>query len=187
MGAPPLTQAQREAIAADIRDTAGTADGSVRRIAARNQVAMGSVRRVAVEYGLGAAWRTGSYQTEAATVAKSQHLAERRAQLQADLLDDIEELRERLFGDVIHLNVVKDGGPMAGEHVEQTVLPGGADHWQRTMSAITGAAGRSIELARMEMETTGTGAAGLLDQFEVALRGARADREQVAEAEYGPP
>lgn len=190
MAAPPLTDQQRADILADIRDTAGTTDGSVRRIAARHGVGMGSVRRIAEEAGLKHAWRDGAYRTEAANTAKAAHLAERRNQLQADLLDDVEELRERLLGDVVHLNVVKrsDAPGMSYEVVEQTVLPAGPEHWRATMGAITTAAGRAIELARAEAENSGTGSASnLLDQFATDLAQARRDRERAVEAEHGAP
>ncbi|MDQ3577453.1 MAG: hypothetical protein M3443_07585 [Actinomycetota bacterium] len=176
-----LTPEQRAAIVTDVADTAGTSDGSVRRIAARHNVSMGSVRRVAAAAGLEHAWRDGAYRTEAANAQKAAHLAERRNQLQADLLDDVEELRERLLAEVTHLNGVKAEGPMAGEYVERTKLPAGPRDWQSTMSAISSATKTSMELSRLEAENSGTGAVGgLLSTFTVELRAARAARDQAA-------
>ncbi|GLW91792.1 hypothetical protein [Actinokineospora globicatena] len=180
---PPLDDAVRDAIIADIRETAGTTDGSVRRIAARHHVGMGTVRRTATAAGLADAWRDGAHLTEAANAQKAAHLAERRNQLQADLLDDAEELRERLLGHVTQLHVVKDEGPMAGERIEHTTLPAGPRDWASTMQAIAAAARVSIDLARLEAENSGTGAAsGLLDQFEQSLRTARHKRDQAEQA-----
>lgn len=177
----PLPREVRDAVAADIRATAGTTDGSVRRIAARHGVGMGTVRRIAADYGLADAWRDGAARTEAANAQRAAHLAERRNQLQADLLDDAEELRERLLAEVVHLNVVKEPGPMGGERVEHTELPAGPRDWQSTMAAISAAVKTSVELARLEAENSGTGAAGgLLEQFEVSLRKAREARERAA-------
>ncbi|WP_018682192.1 hypothetical protein [Actinokineospora enzanensis] len=181
MPGPALSQQQRDAIAADIRETAGTTDGSVRRIARRHGVGMGTVQRIARDYGLLNAWRDGAWRTEAANSQKAAHIAERRNQLAADLLDDIDELRERLLADVTHLHVVKDAGPMAGERVEYNTTPAGPRDWQSTMGAIAAAARTVAEYTRLEAENSGTGAAsGLLEQFEKSLRLAREQRDRAA-------
>jgi hypothetical protein len=184
---PPLTDQQRADIIADIRETAGTTDGSVRRIAARHHVGMGTVQRVAQQNGLALAWRDGAWRTAEANAANAVHLSERRGQLQADLLDDVEELRERLLGDVIHLNVVRESiGPGASmERVEQTKLPAGPSDWRATMGAIASAVGRSVELARLDAETTGTGrVTTLIDEITDGLEEYRRIRDTAREAEH---
>lgn len=176
-----FTPAQRKAIADDIRQTAGTPEGSYRQIAKRHDCALGTIQNIAREYGLTDAWQEGQQQTAAATSVKQSNAAERRAALQLDLLDDAQKLRAKLFGDVVHLNVVKAEGPMAGEYVQETALPAGPREWRDTMSAIGIASSKSVELARLEAEQAGTGqASGLLDQFMESLRAARAAREQQA-------
>lgn len=174
-----LTDHQRAAVADDIRQTAGTPDGSYRKIAARHSVALGTVQAIARENGLADRWQEGQQQTAAATSVKQSNAAERRAALQLDLLDDAQKLRARLFGDVVHLNVVKAEGPMAGEFVQETRLPAGPREWRDTMSAIGIASSKSVELARLEAEQAGTEkSAGLLEQFMQSLRAKREQRDR---------
>lgn len=175
---------QRTAIADDIRETAGTPDGSYRQIAKRHGCAVATVQAVAKEHGLEDAWQTGQAKTAAATTVKVTNAAAKRVQLQTDLLDDAQKLRAKLFGEVVHLNVVKNGGDYAGESVEQTALPAGPREWRDTMSAIGIASSKSVELARLEAEQAGEGqASGLLEQFEKSLRAARQQRDQAAASE----
>lgn len=193
-----FTDAQRAAIADDIRATAGTPDGSYRKIAARHGCGVATVQKIAAENNLADAWQDGQAQTAAATSVKVSNAAERRAMLQLDLLDDAQALRAKLFGNVVHLNVVKGYPPGTGdddadrgggfgslpEYVEHTVLPAGPREWRDTMSAIGIASSKSVELARLEAEQAGEGAAsGLLEQFEKSLREARQRREQAAASE----
>jgi hypothetical protein len=115
--------------------------------------------RVAADYDLADAWEDRHDQTEAATAARAADLAKRRTELQAGLLDDIAELRDRLFGDVIHLHVVKS------DQFSETVLPAGPAEWHATMGAINAAARQTANLARLDAETAGAGqASGLLEQ-----------------------
>ncbi|PXY20331.1 hypothetical protein [Prauserella endophytica] len=173
MPGPPLPQETRDAIADAIRRVPTP---SHRAIASEFGVSISTVYRVAVEYDLADAWEDRRERTEAATAANAAELARRRTELQAGLLDDIAELRERLFGDVVHLNVVKVD--MGREEVEQTVLPAGPAEWRATMGAITGAAAQAIGLARLEAENSGAGqASNMLEQFENSLRQARHERE----------
>lgn len=179
-----FTPEQRAAIAEDIRQTAGTPDGSYRAIAKRHACAVATVQAVADENDLRHLWQDGQAKTQAATSVKVSNAAERRARLQLDLLDDAQALRAKLFGDVTHLHVAKDPGEMAGETVVQTVLPTGPREWRDTMSAIGIASSKSVELARLEAETAGEGqASGLLEQFEKSLRAAREAREQAPTSE----
>ncbi|ALG07651.1 hypothetical protein [Kibdelosporangium phytohabitans] len=174
-----LPDEKRAEIAEDIRRTAGTPDGSYRKIAARHSVGVATVQTVAKENGLADAWKDGHEQTRAATEVKTANAAARRAQLQVDLLGDAQELRERMFGNVRHLHVVKVAGEFAGESVEHTVVPTGPREWRDIMSAIGVASSKSVELARLEAEQAGAGqASGLLEQFERSLRSARVAREQ---------
>ena len=174
--------AQRKAIADDIRATAGTPEGSYRQIAKRHECALGTIQNIAKEFELTDAWQDGQAQTAAATSVKVSNGAERRAQLQLDLLDDAQKLRSKLFGNVVHLNVVKRDGPMAGEQVEETVLPAGPREWRDTMGAIGIASSKSVELARLEAEQAGTEkSTGLLEQFMQSLRDKRAQRDRERE------
>jgi hypothetical protein len=176
-----FTDAQRKAIADDIAATAGTPDGSYRKIAARHGCAVGTVQKIADENNLRDRWQDGQQQTAAATSVKQSNAASLRAALQVDLLGDVAKLRGRLFGGVVHLNVVKAEGPMAGEYVERTELPAGPRDWRDTAGAMAALIGKSVELARLEAEQAGEGqAAGLLEQFERSLRDARQRRQQAA-------
>ncbi len=169
--------AWRARIIQDIRDTGGTPDGTYRKLGARHGCAISTVQKIAKENNLLHLWAEGQAATAAATAAKVTNAAERRAALQLDLLDDAQKLRSKLFGDVVHLNVVKRDGPMAGEQVEETVLPAGPRDWRDTMSAIGIASSKSVELSRLEAEQAGTGATGaLLDQFLGALVRDREER-----------
>lgn len=170
----PLSRETRDAIAAAIRDREPTP--SVRDLCAEFDVAKATIYRISEEYGLRDAWEDRTHRTEAATAANAAELSRRRTELQAGLLDDIQQLRDRLFGDVTHLHVVKVD--MGAEEVQRTVLPSGPHEWRATMSAITGATQQTIGLARLEAETSGAGqASGLLEQFEASLRDARHQRE----------
>lgn len=185
MPIPPreLTPDQRAAVVEDIRANAGTADGSVRIIAARHQLSMRGVRIVAEQAGLADAWSAGASRTANATAVNIVTSAEKRAQLVHDLLDDAQELRERLFGMVTHLHVVKDGG-FEGEHVEQTKVLAGPPEWRATMSAIGTAISQANAITKLEAESAfSSQATGLIDQFITDLRAARAQRDEQARAE----
>jgi hypothetical protein len=147
-----FTPAQRKAIADDIRATAGTPEGSYRQIAKRHDCALGTIQNIAKEYGLTDAWQEGQQQTAAATSVKQSNAADRRAALQLEFLDDVAKLRSKLFGEVVHLNVVKNEGPMAGERVKETYLRAGPRDWRDTANAIAALTGKSIDLARLEAE-----------------------------------
>lgn len=176
-----FTDAERKAIAADIDQTAGKPEGSYRLIAERHNCSKNTVQNIAKEYGLEDRWRAGQAQTAAATSVNQSNAADRRARLQLELLDDVDELRQKLFGDVVHLHTAKNEGPMAGERVEQTILRAGPRDWRDTAGAMAALIGKSVELARLEAEQAGTGqASGLLDQFMESLRAARQQREQLA-------
>ena len=176
-----IPDAKRAEIADDIRATAGTPEGSYRKIAARHDVSNATVQKIADEHNLRDRWQAGQQQTAAATSVKQTNAAALRAALQVDLLDDAQWLRSKLRGQVVHLNVVKAEGEQAGEYVEQTVLPAGPRDWRDTMGAIGVASSKSVELSRLEAEQAGEGAAsGLLEQFEKSLREARVRREQAA-------
>lgn len=172
-----LTDEQRAAVVADIETTAGTANGSVRKIAARHDMSMCGLRTVAAQAGLADAWSSGAARTAAATVGNVVTNAQLRANLERDLLEDAEELRQKLFADVTHLHVVKDG-PYEGEHVAQTTLPAGPAEWRATMSAIGTAISQANAIARLTNESAAGGqATGLLGQFVDALVADRAHRD----------
>jgi uncharacterized protein with GYD domain len=176
---PPLSPQVREAIAEAIRRTPTPTQ---RAIAREFGVSVSTVYRVAADYDLADAWEDRRDQTEAATAARAADLSKRRTELQAGLLDDIAELRDRLFGDVTHLHVIKVD--MGSEDVRETVLPAGPAEWRATMGAITAAAQQTANLARLDAETAGAGqASGLLEQFEQSLAAARRDRDAAAAAE----
>jgi transposase-like protein len=180
-GRGKFTPEQRAAIAKDIADTAGTPEGSYRKIAARHGCALGTVQKIAQEHQLGDRWQEGQAQTAAATSVKQSNAAAKRAELENDLLDDAQWLRSKLRGNVVHLNVVKRDGPMAGEYVEETVLPAGPRDWRDTMGAIGVASSKSVELARLAAEQAGTGrASGLLEQFFESLEADRRERQEQA-------
>ncbi|MET9002757.1 hypothetical protein [Amycolatopsis sp. NPDC004169] len=141
-----------------------------------------TVYRVATDYDLADAWEDRREQTEAATAAWAADLAKRRIELQSGLIDDIAELRRRLFGEVVHLHVVKVD--MVAEEVKQTVLDAGPSDWRATMGAIDTAAQQAVNLARLDAETAGAGqASGLLEQFEQSLAAARRDHQAAAGTE----
>jgi hypothetical protein len=162
---PPLSPQARDAIADAIRRTPTPTQ---RAIAREFGVSVSTVYRVAADYDLADAWEDRRDRTEAATAARAADLAKRRTELQVGLLDDIAELRDRLFGDVTHLHVVKSD--QFSEDVRETVLPAGPAEWRATMGAITAAAQQTANLARLDAETAGAGqASGLLEQFEQSL------------------
>jgi hypothetical protein len=172
-----IPDAKRAEIAEDIRQTAGTPEGSYRALSKRHGCAVATIQKIAREHDLGDAWQEGQAQTAAATSVKQTNAAALRAALQVDLLDDAQWLRSKLRGNVIHLNVVKNSGDYAGESVEQTELPAGPRDWRDTMGAIGVASSKSVELSRLEAEQAGTGAAGaLIDQFLGALMTDRTQR-----------
>ncbi|WP_410652104.1 helix-turn-helix domain-containing protein [Amycolatopsis sp. cmx-4-54] len=178
-GHPSLPQETRERIADAIRrDPTPTQ----RAIAREFGVSVSTVYRVAADADLADAWEDRRERTEAATAARAADLAKRRTELQSGLLDDIAELRDRLFGDVVHLHVIKVD-PTA-EEVRETVLPAGPSDWRATMGAITAAAQQTANLARLDAETAGAGqASGMLEQFEESLRAARLARDAAAATE----
>jgi len=163
-----LTPEQWQALVDDITATAGTPEGSVRRIAARHDVSMRTVRTVAAEAGLADAWASGRARTAAAAQARTVTAAERRAWLLCDLLDDIDELRERMFDDVTVPH------PTMGT----VTIPAGPADLRNIATAVGILVDKHVQLARLEVESTGSGqAAGLLEQLEASLRAARLERE----------
>ncbi len=177
----------RAEVAEWIRAHAGTPDGTVRAIAARFHIGKATVGKIADEHGLTDAWKNGTQQTEAATAARNAYVAQQRAALQEDLLDTAADLLERLHDHVIHLNVVKDSGEMAGEHVEHTELPSGPGDWRQTMAAVSSATKEAVALAKLDNENTTTQqVTGLLDAFMEDLATDRAAREEAAEQEPLP-
>lgn len=182
--APPqrIPDETREQIADHIRAHAGTAQGSVRAIANRWGIAKASVGRIADDYGLADAWTDGADRTAAATTARRTYLAHQRGLLQEDYLDAAADLLTRLHDNVVHLNVVKDGGEWGGESVEQTELPPGPAEWRSTMSAIAAANRAAVELAKLDNDDSTTSATvSLLDQFAADLQADRDDRGKAAE------
>lgn len=153
-----ISDEKRAEIVADIKENAGKPGGSYRDIAQRHSVANGTIQAIARANGLADRWKAGQAQTAAATSVHQSNGAERRAQLQLEFLDDVAKLREKLFGEVVHLNVVKAAGPMAGEYVEQTTVHSGPRDWRDTAGAIAALTGKAIDLARLEAEqNTGEG------------------------------
>lgn len=164
-----LTPEQWQALVDDITATAGTPEGSVRRIAARHDVSMRTVRTVAAEAGLADAWASGRARTAAAAQARTVTAAERRSWLIVDLLDDIDELRERLLDDVTVPH------PTLGT----VTVPVGPADLRNLATAVGILIDKHAQLVRLEQETSGSGqAAGLLERFEQALRQARQVRDE---------
>lgn len=93
---PRLPDADREAILNDIRASAGTLEGSVRKIADRNRVSTATVQRVAKAAGLDDAWsRDKTLHASRARAIDSKSI---RTQLALDHLNDAVRIRaERLW------------------------------------------------------------------------------------------
>lgn len=90
-----LDEAKKQAILADIRATAGTPEGSVRKIAERAEVSTATVQRVAKAAGIEDAWsRDKTLHASHARAIDAQAL---RTQLAADHLSDAVRIRERLW------------------------------------------------------------------------------------------
>ena len=90
-----LNEAKREAILNDIQATAGTPDGTVRKIADRNSVSTATVQRIAKAAGLEDVWsRDRTANASRARAVDSQAL---RTQLAWDHLADAVRIRERLW------------------------------------------------------------------------------------------
>ncbi|SER95464.1 hypothetical protein SAMN05216188_11866 [Lentzea xinjiangensis] len=160
----------RAEVADYIRAHAGTPEGSVRAIARRFGIGKTTVGVIADEHGLGDAWLEGAEQTAAATEARRVHLGRQRALLQEDLLDSAADLVDRIHDEVVHLNVVKDGGEDGGEHVEHTVLPPGPADYRAMSAAIATFSKAAVDLAKLDNDTSRTDASvGLLDRFWEAL------------------
>jgi hypothetical protein len=98
-----------------------------------------SVYRVAADYDLADVWEDRR-DAPAATADRAADLAKRRTELQSGLLDDIAELRSRLFVEVVNLNVAKVE-PTMEEVVVQRMQRGGAvpigytDRWIARISS----------------------------------------------------
>lgn len=92
---PPLDPTRRASILADIEATAGTPDGSVRKIADRQSVSTATVRRAAEAAGISDAWsRDKTLNASRARAIDGQAL---RTQLAMDHLSDAVRIRERLW------------------------------------------------------------------------------------------
>lgn len=90
-----LSEEKREAIKEDLRRTHGTTEGALRRVAARHDVSMSSVRKIAVEMKLDGSQARS--RTKNATAAIKDDLATQRAELSRRMvaaahraLDDME-------------------------------------------------------------------------------------------------
>lgn len=174
-----LTDEQKAAIAEDIRRTAGTPEGSYRKIAKRNEVGVATVQKIAKDNGLADAWQAGQQQTAAATSVRLTNVAARRTELEARLVEQAHDLLDRIHDDVTHLNVVKNMGENAGESVELTVLPPGPRDWKDTMSAVGTASTKSVEIAKHNADQANTGqATSLLRDFMDGIRKRRAERDK---------
>lgn len=160
----------RAEVADYIRAHAGTPEGSVRAIARQFGIGKATVGVIADEHDLGDAWAEGAARTANATETRRQHVARQRALLQEDLLDGAADLFERLHDQVVHLNVVKRDGEMAGEYVEQTELPPGPGDYRAMSGAIATLTKAAVDLAKLDNDTSRTDASvGLLDKFWEAL------------------
>jgi hypothetical protein len=88
-----LTNEQREAVIADLRATAGTPEGAYRRVAARCELSIASVAKIAQECGFTPA-NSDRERTRTATRAKVVDNAARRTEIAAKLLDVADEAIE---------------------------------------------------------------------------------------------
>ena len=180
-----FTDEQRRAIADDIRQTAGTPDGSYRKIAARHNVkSLSTIQAIAKEFDLADRWQEGQANTAAATSVKQTNAAALRADLQVDLLHDAQEIRRRLWSPdgvpVWAPGQNKDGFDATAVIVTKNVEAGPREI-REAMAAVGIASSKSVELARLEAEQAGAGeATGLLEQFEKSLLDARHRRDQAA-------
>lgn len=109
--AAPITDTERQAIIATLRDT-----GNVRETARRHGRSVGSVSRIAKDADVS----VDRSATKTATEARWADMAAKRAQLASDLLDDAARLRQQLWQPAVERKalVVKDSGEFAGSHVE---------------------------------------------------------------------
>lgn len=184
----PLTPEREAGLVDAIRQRAGTPDGSYRALAAEFDVSKRVVELTAKRHGLGDAWAAGRPQTENATAQRRANLAAKRAEIEDGLLDDIVELRAKLWDDVTVHGVGTDRDPDGGQQARMITkeLPAGPSAWRETMSAIGTASKASTDLARLAAEQAGSGqASGLLDQFERSLADARRARDAARQADTG--
>lgn len=177
---PRIPDHVRDALLADIRDLAGTREGSVRALARKHGISKSSVGRIADDHGLGDRWAEGAGQTAQATESRLTYVRAQRALLQEDLLDKASDLIERMDDRVTHLNVVKcmpeaiddepGDGFLAVERVEHTVLPPGPGDYRAMAAAVTAMTRGAVDLAKLDNDTSRTEASvGLIDEFFRAL------------------
>lgn len=91
---PRMDDGKREEILADIENTAGTLDGTVRKIADRQGVSTATVQRVAKAAGLTDVWSRD--QTQKGTQARQVDLAELRSLTAARFLQESNKMLDRL-------------------------------------------------------------------------------------------
>lgn len=91
---PRMEDSKREQILADIEATAGTLDGTVRKIADRQGVSTATVQRVAKAAGLTDVWSRDT--TQKGTQARQADLAEIRSLTAARFLQEANKMLDRL-------------------------------------------------------------------------------------------
>ena len=91
---PPLNPTKRQAILDDIEATAGTLDGTVRKIADRQGVSTATVQRLAKAADLSDAWSRDK--TQKGTQARQADLAELRSLTSARFLQEANKMLDRL-------------------------------------------------------------------------------------------
>lgn len=163
---PPLDDATREAIRADIEATAGTPDGSVRKIAARHDVSTATVRRVAKAAHLVDPWSRDS--TEKASRARSVDLAAERLRLQERWARKANEALDRSE----QACTVFSFGGQFNEYAEHTMeLPPAADY-RSFVTAAAVATDKMVALAKYDAGDDGVAAAvSTIENIMDALRG----------------
>lgn len=174
---PPLDEALRDAILADIR----AGQKARNRIARDHDVSPSTVTKIAQDEGLTEAFDRS--QTIHATRARNADSDARQAELRARLLETGHMLVGRIDRPVpiwgIGQDVDETGGRTA-RIVKDTIEPGPKD-WKDLMAAVASASSQAVAIQRASVDAEGTGqAAGLLEKFEQSLRKARQERDQQA-------
>lgn len=136
----------KAAIADDLRATAGTTDGAIRRVADRHGVSTDTVRRVAAAAGVALTREI----TKKATEASLSDLAARRAKLAGELLAYAEETMERA-------RQLRDG-----TYVAPVGIPDYALDWMPSVAQSLVTVGIALDKHKM------------LDQYDSEARGAAA-------------
>jgi transposase-like protein len=148
----------RAAVVADLRQTQGTPEGSMRQVGDRHGVSLASVRRIAAAQGL--AGTAARVRAENATAVAAQTNAQRRERLAARMLD----MAERALDDMIKPATVFNFGGKDNTYNERELSkPPTAD--QRNLATIAAiAVDKHAVLERFDS----AGAAG--QQAELLLR-----------------